>query len=129
MINSTLGTELGTSRSPISPILQQPRPNDSGDSIANWLPTWSPAELREKQLNDTALRSILDCKTLGEKPHLTKLTKPLYQQGIMVSMDNLEINEGVLYRKWADAKGNIIFQLVAPEVSGILSSLTFTQRV
>ena len=67
-MNSTLGMEMGTSRSPISPILQKTRPNDSGDSFANWRPTWSLAELRGMQLNDTAISIILGCKTLRDNP-------------------------------------------------------------
>ena len=66
-------------------------------------------------LNDTAVSIILGCKTLGDKPTIGEIDTTNYtSKALWYQWDNLVVNDGVLYRKCNDVKGNVIFQLVAP---------------
>ena len=67
------------------------------------------------RLNDTAVSIILGCKTLGDKPTTGEIDTTNYtSKALWYQWDNLVVNDGVLYRKCNDVKGNVIFQLVAP---------------
>lgn len=106
----TLGTN-GNCQSPISPIFSGT--NDTRDSIPNWLPTWSPAELNKMQTEDS---SILQSKITNQKPKLQELKQADFNvKALLYQWDNLEVRNDVLYRKWIDNKGLTVFQLVAPE--------------
>ena len=109
----TLGTN-GNCQSPISPIFSGT--NDTRDSIPNWLPTWSPAELNKMQTEDSSIGLILQSKLTNQKPRLQELNQADFNvKALLYQWDNLEVTNDVLYRKWIDNKGLTVFQLVAPE--------------
>lgn len=106
----------GTYRSTIDPILPEIEPDENWDNRPNWLPVWSQDELSQMQKDDDNIRFILENKLEGQKPVLQEIPQlnPV-MQSLWYQWENLEVKNDVLYRRWKDNKGDVVFQLVAPE--------------
>ena len=106
----------GTYRSTISPILPDIEPDEIWDSRPNWLPVWSHEELSQMQKDDDNIRYILENKLEGQKPVLQEIPQinPVVKS-LWYQWENLDVKNDVLYRRWKDNKGDIVFQSVAPE--------------
>ena len=104
--------------SPISPLVPETRSETqvTRDSTANWLPTWSPEDLSKMQMEDASISVILEHKLVDVKPTLDEIDKTNYSvKALWYQWNDLEVRDKILYRKWVDQKGNIIFQLVTPD--------------
>lgn len=106
----------GTYRSTIGPILPNVEPDEIWDSRPNWLPAWSPDDLSQMQREDDNIRFMLESKLEGQKPVLNEIPQVnSVLKSLWYQWDNLEVKNNVLYRRWKDNKGDVVFQLVAPE--------------
>ncbi|MEW8092744.1 MAG: reverse transcriptase domain-containing protein [Candidatus Thiodiazotropha endolucinida] len=106
----------GTYRSTIGPVIPAIEPDEIWDSRPNWLPVWSHDELSQMQRDDDNIRFILENKLEGQKPVLQEIPQiNPFVKALWYQWENLEVKNDVLYRRWKDNKGDVIFQLVVPK--------------
>ena len=99
----------------ISPIQESREINGTNDS--NWLQIWITEELQEMQAEDPSVQFILNMKcendvrpVLPDEVKANQIIKALWHQ-----WNSLEIKSGLFYRRWQDAQGHTVYQLIAPE--------------
>ena len=100
----------------IRPVFFEPDHNTE-EGASNWLPSWSTEQLIQIQKNDPSINIILESKTkLDGKPLCSDIddTDPV-KKSLWFPWENLEVRNGLLYRKWTDPKGTTIFQLIAAD--------------
>ena len=97
----------------ISPNASESNEEQLDTHESNWIPVLIQEELRQMQKEDKSINYILQNKQAeSNRPPLDnnfqtdKVAKSLWFQ-----RESLE----VLYRKWSDARGNQIYQLIAPD--------------
>ena len=96
----------------------QPNENIGAESIVEEDPLWTKSYLRDVQGQDPELAQVLQWKMEGRRPSwqevapLSPKVKSLWSQ-----WERLELQEGVLYRRWESLNGKeISLQLVLPAV-------------
>ena len=99
----------------ISPIQESREINDTNDS--NWLQIWNTEELQKMQAEDPSVQFILNMKcehdlrpVLPDEVKANQIIKALWHQ-----WNSLEVKSGILYRRWQDAQGRTVYQLITPE--------------
>ena len=76
------------------------------------------------QIEDTSNRVILEYESIYEKPTLAEIDQTNYSvKALWYQWNDLEDIDRILYRKWIDQKGILVFQLVA---SDAIRDLIFT---
>ena len=100
----------------ISPCIDSQLGSDTNEP--NWLPVWRAVELQQMQQDDKSLKFILNAKLNNEpRPEIPeayrtdKTIKSLWYQ-----WENLEVKDGILYRKWHDSQRCVTYQLIAPRL-------------
>ena len=99
----------------ISPIQESREINGTNDS--NWLQIWNTEELQEMQEDDPSVQFILNMKcendvrpVLPDEVKANQIIKALWHQ-----WNSLEVKSGILYRRWQDAQGYTVYQLITPK--------------
>jgi len=79
------------------------------------LSPWSPEYLREQQLNDPELAPVLIALDKESPPDLLQIVgKSANTKYLVRQWDSLELKDGVMHRRWINARGPSTLQLVLP---------------
>ena len=83
----------------------------------NWLSAWTQEELQHIQREDKSINFILEHKLNNEAipvlPNEVKTDKVI--TALWYQWNQLDVKNNLLHRKWCDAHGNTLYQLVASE--------------
>ena len=92
--------------SPLTPNVLQA--NSVTTSHHSWAPSWSMLELRNAQMGDTVLKTVIEwLEQYQERPNMREMEGAIMElRSLWAQWDRLELVQGVLYRRWENNSGN-----------------------
>ena len=81
-------------------------PNATQVCNAIHIPGWAPEEIIQAQQDDPLLKPVIEWKLEGKRPEATAVVRlDRTTKGYWFQWDQLEVHDGILYRRWSDEIG------------------------